>query len=304
MWPKRAARLVQLEAGLRRFSKTDTPLIGVADELACNTLAKQMIASLRRLDYTDILKNRDIHADRADPESSLFDPERAALIHARNGNLDEAIWLIFLSIHFGKHGRYGWQMLKDVYSGLGTGHWTWERLAAEPAAFRVWLRANRSRIGGAFGNHRKYETLDADSGSSTALVIESFVALCRPSPSVYFASMVRSAGNNPTRIFDAAYRELRIARFGRLAKFEFLALLGRMDLAPLKPGSAYLRGATGPLRGARLLIDGDPGSSRSADETDSILQRLDEVLNVGMQAMEDSICNWQKSPRNFVHFRG
>jgi len=28
------------------------------------------------------------------------------------------------------------------------------------------------------------------------------------------------------------------------------------------------------------------------------------VLNVGMQVLEDSLCNWQKSPRQFVHFRG
>ena len=97
---------------------------------------------------------------------------------------------------------------------------------------------------------------------------------------------------------------MTIARFGRLAKFDFLALLGRMDLAPVKPGSMYLRGATGPLRGARLLVDGDPGSSTSADELETILQRLDKTLNVGMQVMEDSICNWQKSPREFVHFRG
>jgi hypothetical protein len=77
-----------------------------------------------------------------------------------------------------------------------------------------------------------------------------------------------------------------------------------MDLAPLKPGSAYLRGSTGPLRGARLLIDGDPNSPTKADVLDEVLQRLDDILGVGMQVMEDSICNWQKSPRKFVHFRG
>jgi Alpha-glutamyl/putrescinyl thymine pyrophosphorylase clade 3 len=58
------------------------------------------------------------------------------------------------------------------------------------------------------------------------------------------------------------------------------------------------------LRGARLLIDGDPKSRTKADVLDKVLQRLDETLDVGMQVMEDSICNWQKSPRKFVHFRG
>jgi Alpha-glutamyl/putrescinyl thymine pyrophosphorylase clade 3 len=130
------------------------------------------------------------------------------------------------------------------------------------------------------------------------------VALCAPSPSNYFAGLVRATGNHPARIFDAAYNGLDIARFGRLAKFDFLALLGRMDLAPIAPGSAYLKGATGPLRGAKLLVDGDPQSSKTASELDEILKRLDQTLGVGMQVMEDSICNWQKSPLKFIHFRG
>ncbi len=304
MWPSRSQRLEELNRGLLEFSRVDTVLTGIIDKAARRTLAQQMMASLRRLDYTTILKGRDIHPDRANPESNLFDPERAALFQARKGNPDEAIWLVFLSIHFGKHRIHGWRMVRDVCSGLGTGRWTWERVSAQPEAFRDWLRTNRARIGGAFGNHRKYETLDADSRSSTALVIESFVKLCSPSPSGYFAALVRSTGNDPAKIFDAAYHDLTIVRFGRLAKFDFLALLGRMDLAPIKPGSAYLHGATGPLRGARLLVDGDANSRRSADELDMILQRLDQTLNVGMQVMEDSICNWQKSPRKFIHFRG
>jgi hypothetical protein len=304
MWPSRSKRLAELERGLVKFSKEDTPLLGIKDAAARGALAKQMIASVRRIDFTDILKARDVHPDRANPESDLFDPHRAALFHARNGDIDEAIWLIFLSTHFGKHGKYGWQMLRDVYSGLGDGCWTWKRVSAEPKAFRKWLKSKRAEIGGAFGNHRKYESLDVSSEHGTATVIESFVELCAPSPSGYFTTLVRKTGNDPKAIFDAAYHQLKIIRFGRLAKFDFLALLGRMGLAPVEPGSAYLRGATGPLRGVRLLVDGDPKSRSTADNLDNILQRLDQYLNVGMQVMEDSICNWQKSPRKFVHFRG
>ena len=263
-----------------------------------------MIASLRRIEYTAILENRDINPNRANPDSDLFDPERAAILHARSGNYDEAIWLIFLSIHFGKHAKYGWRMLRNVYSGLGTGLWTWTRASTHPQKFRIWLKVNRKRIRGGFGNHRKYETIDADSRSSTALVIETFVKHFNPSPSEYFKTLAHTTGNDANNIFDAAYQSLNIARFGRLAKFDFLSLLGRLDLAPLKPGSAYLSGATGPLKGARLLIDGDPRSRRTADELDEVLRQLDKVLDVGMQVMEDSICNWQKSPRKFVHFRG
>jgi hypothetical protein len=304
MWPTRATRLTEINEGLITFSENDTPLRGIDDERARETLAMQMIASHRRLDYTAVLKKRDIHPDRADPKSPLFDPERAAIFHARTGNMDEAIWITFLSIHFGKHKRHGWRMFRDVYSGLGTGLWTWQRASAEPDAFRRWLEENHDKIGGAFGNHRKYESLNPDSRSSTARVIESFLRLTSPSPSRYFSAVARSVGNDPKRIFDAAYNRLAIERFGRLAKFDFLSILGRLDLAPLEPGSAYLRGATGPLKGARLLIDGDPSSSTTIDEIESILQRLDSTLIIGMQVMEDSLCNWQKSPREFIHFRG
>lgn len=225
MWPSRLERLEQLGRDFLNFSRDDTALLGIADDLSRRTLAQQMVASLRRLDYTAILKRRDIHPYRANPQSDLFDPERAAMLYARNGNANEAIWLVFLAIHFGKHAKHGWRMVRDVYSGLGTGSWTWQRVSGQPNAFRNWLRANRAGIGGAFGNHRKYETLNADSKSSTALVIESFVELFSPSPSGYFSPLVRSTGNDPTKIFDVAYHGLTIARFGRLAKFDFLALL-------------------------------------------------------------------------------
>jgi len=300
----RQNRARELDRALQGFSKNQHRLKGIRNATQRDTLVMQMIASLRRLDYTRLIKGRDISVDRTNPESDLFEPERAAAFYARTGRIDEAIWLIFLATHFGQHGRHGWRMLRDVYSGLGSGRWTWDRVSADPAAFRTWLRQNLERIGGAFGNHRKYETLNPASPQGTADVIESFVECFEPSPSRWFASIVRSNGNDPHVVFDAAYNGLTIGRFGRLAKFDFLALLGRLDLAPISPGSAYLSGATGPLRGARLLVDGDPASIGNPRSLDEILQRLDRELDVGMQVMEDSLCNWQKSPRRFVHFRG
>jgi hypothetical protein len=304
MWPMRSARLQQLDQALLGFSTNQQTLHGVASASQRNTLAMQMIASLRRLDYTRLIKSRDISPDRGDPNSDLFEPERAAALLARNGQVDEAIWLIFLATHFGQHGRHGWRMLGDVYGALGSGSWTWSRVSRNPQQFRAWLQQNWQQIGGAFGNHRKYETLNPGSNNGTATVVESFVQCFAPSPSGWFAAIVRSSGNNPHTVFDMAYNSLGIARFGRLAKFDFLALLGRLDLAPVAPGSAYLSGATGPLRGARLLIDGNASSNSKAKDLDAILQQLDLQLGVGMQVMEDSICNWQKSPRRFVHFKG
>ena len=92
--------------------------------------------------------------------------------------------------------------------------------------------------------------------------------------------------------------------FGRLGKFDFLTMLGKLGVAPIEPGSAYLVGATGPLQGARLLFANDPKAKVGPRELDARLTKLDSYLSVGMQVLEDSLCNWQKSPRRFVSFRG
>lgn len=306
MWPSRKSATEELEKRLDSFSANQIPLLGIVDSSARGTLALQMVASLRRLDYTKILLNRTFNSDGANPNSSMFDPERAAMIHARAGNIDEAIWIIFLATHFGKHARHGWRMLRDVYSGLGSNAWTWVRIQNDPELFRAWLGDHSSQIGGSFGNHRKYEALGADSAQGTANVFASYIGWVNTfgSHAHLIRTLVAKGGNNPHSIFDVFYTEMNVLRFGRLGKFDFLALIGRLNLAPITPGSPYLKGATGPLRGSRLLFAGDPDVTISADKLEQDLQTLDHELNVGMQVLEDSLCNWQKSPRHFVHFRG
>jgi len=265
-----------------------------------------MLASLRRLYYTEKIFHRHISPTRADPESPLFDPERAAIFHARAGRLDEAFWLVFLATHIGKHPMHGWRRLRDVYSGLGGEIWSWERTSADPAAFRSWLRDNGHRIGGGFGNHRKYASLRTDSAQGTDKVVKSYIDWVGPARShaIRVGELVRAGGNHPHSIFDHFYKSMNVKQFGRLGKFDFLALIGRIGLAPIRPGSAYLKGATGPLKGARLLFGGDRNAHLDESALENLLQDLDAKLNVGMQVLEDALCNWQKSPTHFVHFRG
>ena len=65
-----------------------------------------------------------------------------------------------------------------------------------------------------------------------------------------------------------------------------------------------MHGATGPLAGARLLFTGDEMASIGPADLDAWLIALDSDLDVGMQVLEDALCNWQKSPLEFVPFRG
>ncbi len=90
-----------------------------------------------------------------------------------------------------------------------------------------------------------------------------------------------------------------IVSFGRLARFDYLAMVGKLQLASIEPGSTYMAGATGPRCGAQLLF----GIDAKPKDFDGWLLELDDVLHVGMQVLEDALCNWQKSPREFEPFR-
>ena len=167
--------------------------------------------------------------------------------HLRQGNVEEAAWLLFLMTHFARNQDTGWRRLQDVYGKLGNGIWDWATVSANPAAFTSWLAANWRSVRGKFGNHRKYESLRDDSERGTGKVVESYVAWVGPSGHAkLFAEAVRKAGNHPHSIFDALYQTLSVKSFGRLAKFDYLSLIGRYDIAPIDAGSAYLNGATGP----------------------------------------------------------
>ena len=102
------------------------------------------------------------------------------------------------------------------------------------------------------------------------------------------------------------YRSMTsVYRFGRLGRFDFLTMLGKLGISPIEPGSAYLwHNATGPKKGARLLFGGNSSASITPKDLDELLMLIDGSLGVGMQALEDSLCNWQKSPTSYQYFKG
>jgi hypothetical protein len=154
-------------------------------------------------------------------------------------------------------------------------------------------------------NHRKYESLRPNAPRTTAAVVDSYIRwIGGHGHQRFFADLVRRTGNDPHVIFDALYKEITVVGFGRLAKFDYLSLLARFGIAPISAGSAYLNGATGPARGVRLLFDGRVDSPTPHGTLQGFLDELDVTLSVGMTAMEDTLCNWQKSPSAFVHFCG
>lgn len=304
MWPSRHAEHQRLIAALTA-AKAAQGLKGLPDIQTIETLAMQFVASLRREDYYRLVQRKPIAANRADPNDSSFDAERAVAYHMQQGNIDEASWLIFLMTHFARLPESGWRRLQDVYGMLGAGVWDWPAVSGNPAGFDQWLNANWQNVGGGFGNHRKYESLRPNAKRPMQRAVADYLAWIGPAGhAAFFSKAVLAAGNNPHTIFDHLYRQMKVNSFGRLAKFDYLSLVGRYGLAPICAGSAYLSGATGPGNGARLLIDGVRNSARPNRDVQSKLDALDFRLNVGMTVIEDALCNWQKSPRVFVHYIG
>ncbi|QDG93249.1 hypothetical protein NIBR502774_12475 [Rhizobium sp. NIBRBAC000502774] len=305
MWPTRQDEHQKLSDALLEHAQTKRAMPGISTVAARETLAWQLIASLRREDYYRRVQDKKVGAPKADPNSSSFDAERAVAYHLQNNDFDEAAWLIFLMTHFARPSTSGWQRLQDVYGMLGNGIWDWPTVVADPQAMIDWLANNRNQIRGKFGNHRKYETLLPDSHRSFGRVLRSYLAwIGAGGHKRFFSDAVRAHGNNPGVIFDALFSSMNVTTFGRLARFDYLALIGRYQLAPIEAASAYLKDATGPAAGARLLFLGQGADKKSDKLLQSWLDDLDTDLCVGMAVMEDALCNWQKSPASFVHYKG
>jgi len=301
----------RLDTSLRTFDREKRPLPGIRDAASRSAFLEQLVESVHRVRYVGLVRARGLSGFRADPNHCLFDPLKAAMLHQRDGNIEEAFWLVFLFVHFGKHARAGWRYAREIYGRLGEGgRWDWAATSADPAGFRVWLHAHqqqlkRSGVPRGFGNHRKRESLDAYSPKGTGAAVESYVGWVAP-PRTHQQLMqdaLRQAGGNARGAFDLLYRSMdAVTRFGRLARFDYLAMVGKLGLAPIGPGSAYLEGSGGPVDGARLLF----GTRASIADLNAWLVDLDQELKLdfGLQVLEDALCNWQKSPQQFRPFRG
>ena len=315
MRPADAALGKHLSKALVEYDRRQRSLPGINTKDHRDSLVEQLVESMRRVRYVTVMKSLSLGPAVADPSSGGFDPIKAAILRQREGQIDDAFWLVFLAVHFGKNLRYGWQLARDVYGALEGPHlWDWAHVSHDVKRFRSWLDRHQNALkpGGVvhFGNHRKYVSLSATSPSGTGAAVESYVRWVNP-PRAHeglFAESLTAVGGDPRRAFSVLYRSVNsVASFARMAAFDYLTMVGKLGLAPIEPGSAYITGATGPRSGASLLFTGSKSSSLTSRELDTLILELEAALNVGpmgMQVMEDALCNWQKSPARFQPFRG
>lgn len=301
-----------LKLGLAALDAGFVPLPGIRSAARRDVYVQQLIDSIRRVRFVSAIAARDVHPSRGDGLSSMFDPVKAAVLRKRAGDIDEACWLVFLFVHFGKHAKSGYRYAREVYGALGTREsWSFANVSADVAGFRDWLHANHQELSRGtargFGNHRKYESLAAYKSNGTGEAVATYVQwVCgHGNHEILFADALDRANGSATIAFDLLYRSMStVARFGRTARFDYLTMLGKLGLADICPGSAYFSASTGPVVGARLMLQGNRDNDLSIDELDRRIFRISQELGVGMQEMEDSLCNWQKSPNHYIRFMG
>lgn len=310
------ALLAELCDQLVQFNKDICPLPGISSTIGREVFVGQLIDSIRRVKYIYTIGENDVSQSSSDPTSNYFDPLKAAILFKRKGLVDEAFWLVFLFTHFGKAKDTGWRLVRDIYGGLGEGNiWTWDRMSQNPEKFNEWLQKNYCRLKGdgiprKFGNHRKYETLNPNSKNGTGQVIDSYVNWVGPLKShvSLFEKADEVSGFKPRETFDFLYKSMnKVHRFGRTAKFDYLCMVGKLGLTSIEPGSTYMKNSTGPSKGARLLFGDHVNASIGCAELEEKLINLEDTLSLGkmgMQILEDALCNWQKSPKYYKRFKG
>jgi hypothetical protein len=301
----------KIDRKLITFSKK-IPLPGIDSQVQRECFLQQIIDSIRRIRYVKVINQKVLSPLTTDATNVAFNPIKAASWFKRNGNIDEACWLVFLFVHFGKNYKTKWQLIKSIYGGLGTpAFWTWDVTSQDPNLFCQWLDTNNAaiKLSGGFGNHRKYESLNAYDITGTGAAVKSYIYWVgiNHNHQTLFNNIVVQTGSRPRAVFNGLYNSMdRVMRFGRTAKFDYLTMLGKLEIANIEPDSMYLNGATGPLWGAKLLFGGRKDADLSRNAIESLIFNLEAHLKLyyGMQVLEDALCNWQKNPTHYSHFSG
>ncbi|GAE63565.1 hypothetical protein H3Z85_07945 [Chryseobacterium indologenes] len=282
-------------------------LPGLRNAAVEDSFIRQFIDSHKRIKFIEKLKTRVLNDERKNPNSDLYDPIRASILYLNEGNINEAVWNIFLYVHFGKNIKSNYELIKAVYGKLGDPVvWSWDQITNNPVAFRTWLGDNITDIKrrGNFGNHRKYQSLKINTHSGTYQTFMSFFELVNNDFGAFISTIPATIKADKNAFFDYLYKYFNSIRgFGRLAVFDFLCMVGKVGILEIEPNNPYL-GNGGPIAGTKLLFDSPAKTRELNDFLKDIGNAAFDDYPFIMQILEDCVCNWQKSPMMYKLFRG
>nr|WP_312275396.1 hypothetical protein [Moraxella sp. CTOTU46711] len=270
--------------------------------------ANHLVASEMQAQYLTALAKRTLitptywSTQRANPNSAFFDPVKA-ILYWQNIDIAESIWLAFLLIHIGDspqlqlQGKSEWQYLRLLYGNFSGADepskplLSWATMTANPQVVIEWVRECQSHdISFKFGKHRKYESI-----KQLPQVVDSYGHWLTDIGGI--ANLTNGGIQqdlSAEQRFAHWYKTLNIYRFGRLAKFEFLSLLGYLKILAIKADHCYLTKATGPKRGAKLLF----GHYTTDTQLERLAVQTAEAIGVDYAVFEAALCHWQASPNH------
>lgn len=155
--------LIETEEQLLSFSRQVRPLPGISGDAARKRLARLIV---------EITTNEGLFtgADHSvstvaitDSHQKTFDPQAAARILFSENQVEEACWLIFLSVYVGKQPGEDSELFRNIYNGLSSGfEWTWQAITKNPLVFKSWLLEKQSALKskGCFGPLHKFPYID------------------------------------------------------------------------------------------------------------------------------------------------
>ena len=309
---KRLGLYNKIKDSLDEYQLT-TDLPGINTPANENSFISQLIDSISRVEFIETIKSRPISQTRKDPRSNIFDPIRASILYNQEGNKLEAFWLIFLFTHFGKHNNTKYGLLKCFYSKNNSADiFDYLEVEADITGCKFWINNNQINLknSGKFSNHRKYQSLNAYSPNGTGDTIESFINWVGDNFNDFLARIPPAILIDKYLLFEYLYKEAsrNVIGFGRLACFDFITMLGKVGIFQCEPMTPYIKYSTGPLKGTKLLFN-TPVNTTPKDLDDYLKDLGDHLendlgLKFTMQIVEDAVCNWQKSPQNYIPFNG
>jgi hypothetical protein len=275
-------KMLSLEIALREIFQSqgiepqDSTIVDFANQLAeCESRAERWVTLLKvasRLPKTDIL--RWIHEA------------------ARRRDMDEALWRGFVGGHFGRTSTEDRETIgssaKFLMAFGQQRYWTWGRISSNPDSLREWLFDHQKELRSlSYGNHRKYESQKPEILHRVFRTFLDWIAQNGGSPAVAFRLGIEE---DPELKFRLLFRSVRsVFRFGRTGAFDLLCLLGGLGILAVRADSCYLRGSTGPMKGAKKLW----GKSLSG-ELAMLADATARALRIPYDVFEDALCMWQK----------
>ena len=124
---------------LREYQDTHA-LPGLNTKESCERFVEKLVHSELKLRALSMRK----FSGSANPNKKDFHPLKAIVDLFEKGQRDEAVWLAFLTTHFG--GSDAKKTVGLFYGKFGNGRWDWATVCKSPAEIRLWMTSHPKKV--------------------------------------------------------------------------------------------------------------------------------------------------------------